>query len=205
MIKILRTSLLGLLALPLAAQAPGFSVAGGALLGFASLEKATNNTVGYQVGFDWTGQVPAATIPTRVGLAFTSFPGKDWNGLKTSLTLVQLHGDLLLPIRSLHGYGIVGASLNSYSMSESGTEDTEDPTDINQHFPIRDAKGVKMGLRLGLGFTLASHLALEATFQQTELAGKDLSGDTVAPDGTELVRQGAINPAWLQLGVTYRF
>lgn len=194
--KILRTSLLGLLALPLAAQSTGFSVQAGAVLGLDSLKKATNATFALQAGVDYTGLVPGTDIPARAGLAAGSFPGKDWNGLKTSLTLFQLHGDLLLkggPVL----YGIVGASANTWSMSRTGTEDTDDPMDVDHHFPVRDAKGLKLGLRLGLGFNLSSSFALEAVFQQTELAGKDLNDP--------MVRQGGINPGWIELDVRYHF
>jgi hypothetical protein len=196
MIKTIRTSILGLLVLPLAAQAPGFSVAGGPILGFESLKKATNNTVGYQLGTDFTGHVPTTEIPARVGLAIASFPGKELNGLKTSLTLAQLHGDLLLPLEGIHGYGIFGGSLNSYSMSTAGTEST-DELDIDHHFPVRDAKGLKLGLRLGLGFNLSKRVGLELTFQQTELSGKDLNDP--------MVRVGGVNPGWLNLDLRFTF
>jgi hypothetical protein len=194
MIKTIRTSILALLVLPVAAQAPGFSVAGGPILGFESLKKATNNTVGYQLGADYTGHVPGTEIPARVGLAAASFPGKELNGLKTSLTLGQLHGDLLLPFGTC--YGIVGGSLNSYTMSRTGTEG-EDPLDVAHHFPVRDAKGLKLGLRLGVGFNLSKRIALEATFQQTELSGKDLND--------EMVRSGGVNPGWLNLDLRFNF
>ncbi len=195
--KLIRTSLLGLVVLPLAAQTPGFSVAGGPILGFESLKKATNNTLAFQIGADYTGHDLGSDIPARAGLALASMPGKDWNGLKTSLLLTQLHGDILLPLPRIHGYGILGASLNTWSMSKSGTEDTEDPLDRDHHFPIRDAKGLKLGLRVGVGFNLTRNLALEAVIQQTELAGKDLEDP--------LVRQGGINPGWLNLDIRFSF
>ena len=81
-------------------------------------------------------------------------------------------------------------------MSRSGTEGS-DPLDIDHHFPIRDASGLKLGLRLGLGCALAPGWSLEATFQQTELAGKDLNDP--------VVRQGGINPGWLELDVRFSF
>ena len=196
MSQLLRTSLLALLALPMTAQTPGLSLDGGPIAGFDSLQKVTNNKTGFQVGLDYTGHVPGTDFPARSGLTLARFPGQDWNGLKTSLGLVQLHGDLLVP-GTAPIYGILGASLNTYSLSEQGTEDTADPLDIDHHFPVRNAKGLKLGLRLGLGCTLGSHLALEAILQQTELAGKDLQDP--------LVRQGGINPGWLELTFRYTF
>ena len=95
---LLRTSLLGLLALPLAAQSQGFSVTAGVLDGFESYKKATNATTGFLAGVDWTAHLfTSADVPARVGLAISLMPGKDNYGLKTSFTMTQLHGDILLP------------------------------------------------------------------------------------------------------------
>jgi len=201
--RTLRSALVVLLALPLAAQ--GFSVSGSLIQGLDSLKKATNATLAYGAGVDYDTHFYGTDVPVRAGLAFASMPGKENFGLKTSLTLAQVHGDLFVKTPCPGLRALVGLSLNTYSMSRTGTENADDALDIDHHFPIGDAKGVKFGFRLGLEYQLTPKWALELLLQQTELAGKDLSGDVKAPDGTELVRQGPINPAWLQLGVTYRF
>lgn len=201
--RTLRSILLSLLVLPLGAQ--GFSVSGSLIQGLDSLKKATNASTALIVGADYDTHVYGTEIPARAGISIAAMPGKERLGLKTSLTLFQLHGDIYLETPSPALRGLVGLSLNSYSMSTSGTEDTLDALDVDHHFPMHDVKGVKLGLRLGLEYRLSSSWSLELVLQQTELAGKDLTGDIKAPDGTELVRQGGINPAWLQLGATYRF
>jgi len=116
MIKILRSCLLGLLALPLAAQTPGFSVDGGLILGLDSLRKATHNSLGFTVGADYSSPVLENGISSRVGLAVALMPGSEKYGLKTSLTLIQAHGDLLIETGAPALHGIAGVSVNSYSM-----------------------------------------------------------------------------------------
>lgn len=201
--RILRYPLVALMVLPLGAQ--GLSVTGSWIQSLDSLKKVTNASTAYLVGADCDLHFVGTDVPVRVGGSIADMPGKEKFGLKTSLVLYQVHGDLFLQTGLPALRGLVGLSLNTYSMTKSGTENTDDALDVDHHFPVGDAKGVKFGFRLGLEYRLSTRWYLELLLQQTELAGKDLSGDIKAPDGTELVRQGGINPAWLQLGVTYRF
>lgn len=201
--RALRSSLLALTALPLCAQ--GFSVTGAGVLALDSLKKVTNASAAILAGADYTTRFAGTEIPVRAGVSLALMPGSERYGLKTSLFLAQVHGDLFIATASPKLWAVAGLSLNTYSMSRSGTEDADDALDVDHHFPVGDAKGVKFGFRLGLDYRMSRAWSLELMLQQTELAGKDLTGDVKAPDGTELVRQGPINPAWLQLGVTYRF
>lgn len=192
-----RALLLGSLVAPLAAQDSSFSVNVGLISALDSLKKATNNSTALQLGADYHTKVWSTEVPARVGLTLASMPGKDWNGLKTSLTLLQLHGDLVLDGPGTAWHPVLGMSLNHYSMSRNGTENLLDPLDKDHHFPVRDVKGMKIGLRLGLDYTVSRNVGLELMFQQTELAGKDLTDP--------MVRAGGINPAWLEFNVRYRF
>ncbi len=192
-----RALLFGSLALSLAAQDTGFSVNGGLISALDSLKKATNNSIALQVGADYHTRVWSTEVPARVGLTFASMPGSEWSGLKTSLTLLQLHGDLILDGPGPAWHPVLGMSLNHYSMSRSGTENLDDPLDRDHHFPVRDVKGVKIGLRVGLDYDLSKKWQLELMFQQTELAGKDLTDP--------MVRAGGVNPAWFELNARYRF
>lgn len=196
MIKTLRTSVLGLLALPLAAQGTGFSLAGGLLAGGDSLKKATNQSSGFLLGADYGTHVMGTEVPARLGLSLASMPGKELNGLKTSLSLTQLHGDVFIQTGSPAIHGLVGLSLNRYSMSRTGVE-SDVPEDVDHHFPIRDVSGVKLGLRVGAAFTLSDQWSLEVLFQQTELAGKDLEDP--------MIRRGGVNPGWFELDLRWRF
>ena len=192
----LRTALLGLLVLPLAAQSPGLSVTGGLVLGNDSLKKATNNSTGLVLGADWGTQVWGTDVAARIGLLGASRPGTEKNQLKTSLTLLQAHGDLVLGMGLSSLTGIVGLSFNAYTMSRTGVESTV-PEDVDHHFPVRDVKGLKLGVRLGLNLAFSKHLSGELMFQQTELAGKDLMDPQL--------RQGGINPSWFELDLRWHF
>jgi hypothetical protein len=192
-----RAMLLGLLALPLAAQSSPFSVDVGFINGLDSLDKATHKTTGLRVGADYQTVFTGTEVPVRVGLTWASLPGSPYNGLKTSLTLSQLHGDILMDKFAHIVRPVLGVSLNHYSMSQSGIENTADPLDRDHHFPIREVKGVKIGVRAGVDFIMSNHLELEVLFQQTELAGKDLADP--------MVRAGGINPAWFEFNLRYRF
>lgn len=242
---LIRTSLVGLLALPLAAQESGFGLKGGVILGLDSLKKATNGTTGFTLGADYRTHITGTEIPARIGLSLSSMPGKTtggptayswvWNdgtddhheegvipssALKTSLTLAQLHGDVFIttPLPELQAF--VGLSLNSYSAKKSGNEVPGVPAqglgqtdesyeaqisafheattlDAKNHFAVRDAKGLKLGLRLGLTYAFSKHMSAELLLQQTELSGKDLEDP--------LVRQAGINPAWVELGIRWHF
>jgi len=189
-----RTSLLALLACPLAAQV---SASGGLILALDSLKKATSGNLAYLAGADLNGHLYGTEVPARIGLSLAWMPGRQVNGLTTSLTLTQLHGDVFIGTGAPSLRVLAGLSLNNYTMSRRGVENAEDPMDQAHHFPVRDVKGVKLGLRLGVEYTLTRSVALEMTYQQTELAGKDLLDP--------LVRQGGINPGWVQLLVTYHF
>ena len=241
----IRTSLVGLLALPLVAQDSGFGIKGGAILGLNSLKKATNGTAGLTLGLDYRTHITGTQIPARIGISLSSMPGKTtggptayswvWNdgtddhheegiipssALKTSLTLAQLHGDIFITTAIPELQAFVGLSLNSYSAKKTGTEVPGVPAqaagqsdesyeaqvsafheatmlDGKNHFAVRDAKGLKLGLRLGVSYSFSKHMSAELLLQQTELSGKDLEDP--------LVRQGGINPAWIEVGVRWHF
>jgi len=197
MSKTIRTFLLGLLALPMAAQQTPLTVSGAVIGALDGLKKVTHAPLAGIVGADFIGEIPASELPVRIGLSYAAMPGKERFGLKTSLSLIQLHGDFFLegPSKSLRVIG--GLSVNKYKMYKNTHEDA-DPFDIEHHYPIRDDKGLKLGYRLGVEYALTPAIALEVLFQQTELAGKDFNNDP-------LVRQGGVNPCWLQAGVTYHF
>jgi hypothetical protein len=194
--KSIRPFLLALLALPLAAQSSGFSVGGGLIAGLDSYKKAVNSNTGFGVNAAFDTVVHGTDVPIRLQVGLDSMPGKATNGLKTSLTHVQLASDLLVDTGVSGLRGLAGLSLNSYSASFSGTESTS-ASDASHHFPFKDVKGIKLGLRLGLEYAFDKAWSGEVVLQQTELAGQDKSDP--------LVRVGGVNPAWLQVGVRYRF
>lgn len=194
--NIFRTLLLGMLALPLAAQSTGFSAGGAVILGLDSYKKAVNNTTGFHLNAGWDTTVYKTGIPARLCLGVGLMPGKEINGLKTSLMLYQLSGDLLIATSTEGLRGVVGLSLNKYTASFSGQE-SQAAFDADHHFPFRDVDGLKGGVRLGFEYSFSKRWLGEMIFQTTELAGRQRN-DT-------LIRKGAINPGWLQFGVRYKF
>ena len=207
----IRTSLLGLLALPLAAQSTGFSAGGGLILApskqlFGSYEKAVHNKVGFDLNGAYDFKLYQTDVDARATLTAASMPGKATAyGLKTSLTLVQLSGDIFLSLGSENVRGLFGFSVNSYSASFSGKENTTDRAAATQHFPFKDCSGLKMGFRVGVDYAITKSFSTEVIFQQTELAGSDLSEQTNLTNSSPFVRAGGISPSWLQFGVRYHF
>ncbi len=194
--NIIRTFLLGLLALPMAAQSTGFSAGGALILGLDSYKKAVNNSTGFLVNGAWDTTVYKAGIPARLSLGVGLMPGKESNGLKTSLSVIQIAGDILIDTEISGLRGVVGLSLNKYSATFSG-EESQSVFDSDHHFPFHDCDGIKGGIRLGLEYAFTKHISGEALFQATELAGRQRN-DT-------LIRKGAINPGWIQFGARYKF
>lgn len=192
----LRTILMGLLALPLAAGHPGFSAGGGLILGLDSYKKAVNSSTGFMINAGWETTLARTDIPARVSLNLGTMPGKAKNGLTTSLTLAQLAGDILFDTGTPKLRGIFGLSLNSYTAKFKGDE-SQSIFDADHHFPFHDCKGLKGGLRVGAEYALTPRFTLEVLLQATELAGRQRND--------VLIRQGAINPAWMQLGARYQF
>jgi len=194
--NVARTCMLGLLALPLAAQSTDFSAGGALIYGLDSYKKAVNSTTGLTLNLGYDTAVYKSEIPARITFGVGFMPGKERNGLKTSLTLLQLAGDILVQTDVPGLRGVFGLSINSYSAKFSGLESPA-VFDAEHHFPFRDAKGLKGGLRLGVEYAFSTRWSGQALLQATELAGRQRYDP--------LIRKGGINPAWLELGARYKF
>ncbi|MCL1894735.1 MAG: outer membrane beta-barrel protein [Holophagaceae bacterium] len=172
--------------LPLHAQDSGFSVQAGALYGFDSLEKVTRNRTGATLGVSYENTIRKTSTMFRLNLLWNTYPGKTDSDtapdIKTSLTNVQLSGDVFLttPVENLKFFA--GMSANNYSASYSPEPDPNKVTD-----------GIKMGIRTGLDYRINKRWSCDATFQLTEL------GVSYADKG------GGLNPAWMQFTARYHF
>jgi len=191
-----RIVLIGLLALPLGAQTLPVSVGGSIIFGMDSYRKVVNNSTGFMVDVGWDAHLAKNALPARFSISLGSMPGKETNGLKTSLTLFQFSTDLLLKTDIENLRGVFGLALNMYRASLSGTESTA-AADVDHHFPFHDVDGVKGGLRLGAEYTFRKHFTAQILLQATELAGSQRTD--------RLQRRGGLNPAWVQCGVRYSF
>ncbi len=194
--NVTRICMLGLLALPLAAQSTNVSVGGALIYGLDSYKKAVNATTGLTLNVGYDTSIYKSGIPARLTFGVGLMPGKELNGLKTSLTLFQFAGDIIIETDSHSLRGILGLSINSYSAKFSGYESPA-VNDAEHHFPFRDVKGIKGGLRLGAEYTFAPQWTAQVLLQTTELAGRQRYDP--------LIRKGGINPAWLEFGVRYKF
>jgi hypothetical protein len=194
--NVFRTCMLGLLALPLAAQSSPFSAGGALIVGLDSYKKAVNNSTGFLANVGWDTTVYKSGIPARLSFGVGLMPGKELNGLKTSLTLLQFSGDILISTDFQGLRGVVGLSVNKYSAKFSGAE-SPSVLDVDHHFPFHDVSGIKGGLRLGFEYSFSKQIVGEALLQTTELAGRQRND--------ALIRRGAVNPGWLQLGARYQF
>jgi len=194
--NVARTCMLGLLALPLAAQSTDFSAGGALIYGLDSYKKAVNSTTGLTLNIGYDTAVYKSGIPARITFGVGLMPGKERNGLKTSLTLFQLAGDILVQTDVPGLRAVFGLSINSYSAKFSGFESPA-VFDADNHFPFRDAKGLKGGLRLGVEYAFSTRWSGQALLQATELAGRQRYDP--------LIRKGGINPAWLEFGARYKF
>lgn len=194
--NVIRTCLLGLLVLPLSAQSTAFSAGGALIVGLDSYKKAVNNTTGFLVNGAWDTTVLKSGIPARLSLGLGLMPGKETNGLKTSLSVIQLSGDILIETQVEGLRGVVGLSLNKYT-AKYGGEESQSAFDVDHHFPFHDVDGIKGGIRLGFEYSVNRQVSCEALLQNTELAGRQRND--------ALIRKGAINPGWLQFGVRYKF
>lgn len=150
-----------------------------------------------------------------------SLPG---TAVKHELTGIQVLCDAIIPIFENKAKLILGLSLNSYSVKFSGgraaTFDGSgnvidagvySPIDLDSaHYDVQEGSGLirsgnpngtktvpgqKFGFRVGFEYTVTKNLGIQMMFQQTEL-GRMLS---------EAGQLQTIQPAWLELGVSYHF
>ncbi len=209
--NMIRMALVGLLVLPLAAKDGELSLGGSAILALDGLKKATNNSFGVSFTGGYETTFYKSDVPLRLSASLALMPGSETSynlksgtltasgSLKTSLTLLQASGDVLITTSNPALRGIAGLSISSYSLTTNGTEEIRPEFDgyASAHHPVKDAKGLKVGLRFGLEYRFSDKLSGEVLFQQTELAGKQKFDAQT--------RVGGVNPAWLEVGVRYHF
>lgn len=160
---------------------------GGALAftsGHTMKQELTNNSLGFGLEAGWRSLENRAQVPFRLGATVMSFPGKERDGAKNSLTLFQANADVFLKTPLPNTQFFAGVSLNRWRVTEDFAGKSETMT----------VKGWKMGYRFGLEATLNNNLSAYASLQLVEfgLVG-ERRGDLPA------------NPTWTQVGVRYQF
>lgn len=174
-----------------------------------SAKNATNGTGGFALTGAAYWSVSGGYV-VRTGLGYTALngaavsnPGNTNHGVKTSLSGIQVYGDLMIPTGVQDLSLVTGLSLNKWSFSSTIPAGQVNPLtgDAKTSGSIR---GYKFGGRLGLQYKVSSMISAELLLQQTEM-GSNNPGDL--PIGTA----GATpyitneNPGWLQLGVRFHF
>lgn len=171
-----------LLALPLAAQAPGerspFEASLSTVIATADTKKMSSgsNPAGYLLGLGYHTEL-YPTLGTRVHLGFMSFAGVDGSGLENKKR-PQMHFGLDL-VKTYDRLSIFG-----------GLTGTQWKQSINASDPrytgLNRATGIKLGGRVGVEYLLGKGFSAQATFEQTEF-------------------NRLFNPSWFGLGAVYRF
>lgn len=207
----MKMNLAGLLAVGLLVSAPlgaqgadskPFHVGGSLAYGFDQPYKTTNNHLAYSVELGYKVRIAGADAYFRPVLSANFFPGKEEAGLKTSLTGLQLAGDVLIatPVKGLHS--VFGISFNKWTVKNTGTEIAGVTA-----FPITEDKGIKFGARIGLEYDVNESLAIFTTLQGIELgrSPKELVDLTSPSGGTNALAKGGQNVAILQFGAKFKF
>lgn len=222
---------IALMTTALAAQGPTFDVTAGGSLALDGLKKVTHSSTAYHLGGGMKWLFKATDTPLRLGFTYHDMPGSQFGPadrpLRSSLKAYQLHLDAYLASGSPRYAFKFGISANRYTLKNRGEETWgADPmlpplewlpgTVPIGTFAVEDARGVKLGLRLGVDFHFNRHWGGEILLQATELSGgkvKDLTvkvPDELAPyiGDTVTVKRptgGPVNPSWIQVGVRYSF
>ncbi|MDR2697993.1 MAG: hypothetical protein LBB40_05915 [Holophagales bacterium] len=177
---------------------------GGALpIALNNLKDYTNQPFfGFCVEASYQRTFPDSKTKYRFGSGLNYFPGKELEagGRKVSLAGLQANIDIVVPIGKTYLSLITGASVNTWFKSVSG-RDTFDPSMNNNVSGIVDNPFGKLGFRFGLEYIMDSQFSVSALFQMTELGTDNEFLKGGAPDRG---RQ-TVNPAWVQLGLSYKF
>ena len=206
----------------------GFGAGASLLSGIGATKAAIAANSGFTVWGSYTFKTDAG-IYVRPGLAINTLIGSDVNAvpanadalaatgpytipgsaIKHNLTSGQVFAVFVVPIFNNRADWIVGLSLNKYRLKVSDALAGQySPVDLDaatrSGSPVvrsGDANGTlsvpgyKFGLRFGVDYRINKQFSVQLLLQQTEL-GRIYSKATQMP---------TLNPAWLELGASYKF
>ena len=75
-------------------------------------------------------------------------------------------------------------------------------------FAMKDTQGLKLGVRVGMTYTLRQHLHAFIAVQVAEAAGGVVVSPVKNPDGTYstgYTNHGSVNPSWLETSLRWCF
>ncbi len=207
-------ALLALAAVPALAQDPSFEVGLAIVEQLDTAKNITNANSGLALSAAYYVRTKG-DYTLRFGLGLNSLSGNAFsgalgpdgpttlNGVELSLTGTQVHADLMVPSPWKKTTFVTGLSLQQWSYKATLGKDS-----INHLTGDRSTsgtiKGLKFGLRLGIQVAFTPNWVGELLLQQTEL-GSNGDGDKTKGNLATTPYEANENPAWLQLGVRYRF
>ncbi|MCL1908620.1 MAG: hypothetical protein FWG12_04545 [Holophagaceae bacterium] len=201
---------------------------GGAAMPYAQdgLRDWTNNAIwGLCVDGAYIIPIPNGKSSFRPGLGINWLPGSENNYRTISLVDIQINADVVTPIGTSPFSIVTGLSVNTWFRSVSGLSPLAQTVDgIN--YPAYSRKNSvsgmvehplsKLGFRLGLEYALNDRLSVAALFQLAELGtdtefmakenrvNTNAAGEVTASPAEYSGKHG-VNPAWIQVGVRYKF
>jgi|GEM_PF-5297212 len=217
-------SLLAFAALSSAAMAQSpFSIGVNAINGLNGVTSITGKSLAYSLEVGYQGILGGTQIPYRASLAYARFPGSDTmdvrhfvgddpfvtrtaqvTGVDTTLSNIQLAGDVYLPLPVPHLRMITGMSLNKWHSNNPWLTLGRDYNTPSQQTHSNGPE-IKFGFRAGLSYDLTEKVACVLRYQFSALGSTyGLDDRDAAKPGVLVVDQRA-NLAWLDLGITYRF
>jgi hypothetical protein len=193
--KLTRLFLLPLLAaLPAVAQAPesnGFDFAVGFMAAQGQDAKEVTkggSPQGKYLGFGYRFDLPA-NIGGRLHGDFLFIKGKDGSGMENDKRPHFVVGmDVLKPMGKFTAFGGITATTwkQSNQVTDSNFNNTTTQGNLNANGGNNQVTGMKLGYRVGVEYTFAQQWAASVMFSQTEM-------------------NKLYNPAYLSIGVNYRF
>jgi hypothetical protein len=184
-------------------EAAAWQIGGALPIALNSLREYTNQPFfGICVDASYQKAFRASNTKYRFGLGVNYLPGKETetDGLKVSLIGVQANIDIVVPLGRTYLSLITGASANTWFKNVSG-RDYFDPSKKNEVSEMVDNPFGKLGFRFGFEYIMDSQFTITALFQMTELGTDNefLSG------GDASRGRHTVNPAWVQIGLSYKF
>lgn len=188
--------------LPVAAEQPtGWQVSGSLPSALTGLKDWTHRSVaGLCVDGGYQGTFEGGNILYRVSLGYNTFPGKEQDRMKISLSSFQLSGDVVIPVARSPYSLVTGLSVHNWSKSVSGTSPIDPGQANGVSGGVKQVFG-KIGFRAGVEYSMSPRLTLAALFQISEFG----TNSEFLKRGNETFGTNAVNPSWIQMGVRYHF
>lgn len=208
------------------AQSPApspFTVGVNLINGLNGVTSITDKTLGASIEVGYQGILGGTQIPYRASLTYVRFPGSDTmkvrhflqddpfvavvkqhSGVDTSLSDIQVAGDIYLPLPIPRLKLITGMSLNKWHANNPwltlGRDSSQPPSSQDLH---SNGPEIKFGFRAGLSYDLTDRITGVLRYQWSALGSTYAVDERSTPSVLQVDQ--SVNPSWIDLGITYRF